>query len=95
MKNIYNAFKKPKDLLLGYAMGLLDGKVFETAYLDKNVYEDEDIELKKIIFKKAVFALLQTLKIDKKMASKLVLEIEDDLEVIVVDLEEEDPSKVC
>lgn len=29
------------------------------------------------------------------MASKLVLEIEDDLEVIVVDLEEEDSTKVC
>lgn len=95
MKNIFKAFQKHEDLVLGYAIGLLDGEVIETAFLDKNVYLDKNGTLKKAIFKKSVSTLLKTLKIDKKMASKLVLEIEDDLEVIVVDLEEEDSTKVC
>lgn len=42
MKNIFKAFQKPEDLVLGYAIGLLDGEVIETAFLDKNVYLDEN-----------------------------------------------------
>lgn len=89
MKKVFNAFQHPQDLFLGYAIGLLDGEVIETAYLEKSVYEDKDMALKKVIFKKVVSALLQALKIDKETATKLVLESDDEGEAIIIDLSEE------
>lgn len=89
MKKVFNAFQHPQDLLLGYAIGLLDGEVIETAYLEKSVYEYKDIELKKVIFKKVVSALLQALKIDKATATKLVLETDDEEDAVIIDLSEE------
>lgn len=90
MKKLMHQFANTKDLLLGYAIGLLDGEVIETAYLEKSVYEDKDIELKKVIFKKVVSALLQALKIDKETATKLVLESDDEGEAVIIDLSEEE-----
>lgn len=89
MKKVFKAFQQPQDLLLGYAIGLMDEEVIETAYLEKSVYEGKDLDLKKVIFKKVVSALLQTLKIDKETAAHLVLETDDANEAIIVDLAEE------
>lgn len=42
MKKVFNAFQHPQDLLLGYAIGLLDGEVIETAYLEKSIYQKKE-----------------------------------------------------
>lgn len=89
MKKVFKAFQQPHDMLLGYAIGLLDGENIEMAYLEKSVYEGKDLDLKKMIFKKVVSTILQTLKIDKETAAQLVLETDDSKDAIIVDLSEE------
>lgn len=89
MKKVFKAFQQSHDMLLGYAIGLLDGENIEMAYLEKSVYEGKDLDLKKVIFKKVVSTLLQTLKIDKETAAQLVLETDDSKDAIIVDLSEE------
>lgn len=85
MKKKISEFTKTKDLLAGYIVGIVDGKLKEVAYADQMLFCEE--EVLKTVIKNIVMAFAKGTGTDHKKIAEWILEEEcNDVNQVIVDL---------
>lgn len=85
MKKLISEFTKTKDLLAGYVVGIVDGKLKEVAYADQMLFCEE--EVLKTVIKNIVMAFAKGTGTNHKKIAEWIMEEDcNDVNPVIVDL---------
>lgn len=88
MKKLISEFTKTKDLLAGYVVGIVDGKLKEVAYADQMLFCEE--EVLKTVIKNIVMAFAKGTGTDHKKIAEWIMEEDcNDVDPVIFDLSKE------
>lgn len=85
MKNLIAQFPRTKDLLAGYVVGIVDGRLKEVAYADQMLFCEE--EVLKTVIKNIVMSFAKGTGTNHKKIAEWIMEEDcNDVNPVIVDL---------